>query len=60
VPRFQEELREYLRTEGGVYAGIRDSGDFPDDAQAAAREQIAEFRTNFAVHEEASVAGAGV
>jgi F-type H+-transporting ATPase subunit alpha len=60
VPRFQEELREYLRTEGGVYAGIRDSGDFPDDAQAAAREQIGEFRRNFAVHEEAGVAGAGV
>jgi F-type H+/Na+-transporting ATPase subunit alpha len=56
VPRFQEELREYLRTEGGVYAGIRDTGDFPDDAQAAAREQIAEFRKNFAVHEEAGVA----
>jgi F-type H+/Na+-transporting ATPase subunit alpha len=56
VPRFQEELREYLRTEGTVYAGIRDSRDFPDEAQAAAREQIEEFRKNFAVHEEAGVA----
>jgi F-type H+-transporting ATPase subunit alpha len=58
VPRFQEELREYLRTEGTVYAGIRDSGDLPDDAQAAARSQIEEFRKNFAVHEEAGLAGA--
>ncbi len=58
VPRFQEELREYLRTEGDVYAGIRDTGDLPDDAQAAARKQIAEFRKNFAVHEEAGVGAA--
>jgi F-type H+/Na+-transporting ATPase subunit alpha len=58
VPRFQEELREYLRTEGTVYAGIRESGDLPDEAQAAARAQIEEFRKNFAVHEEAGLAGA--
>jgi F-type H+-transporting ATPase subunit alpha len=57
VPRFQEELREYLRTEGTVYVGIRETGDLPDDAQAAAREQIEEFKQNFAVHEEASLAG---
>ncbi len=55
VPRFQEELREYLRTEGAVYAGIRETGDLPDEAQAAARAQIEEFRQNFAVHEEAGV-----
>jgi F-type H+-transporting ATPase subunit alpha len=54
VPRFQEELREYLRTEGAVYAGIRESSDLPDEAQAAARAQIEEFRQNFAVHEEAA------
>jgi F-type H+-transporting ATPase subunit alpha len=58
VPRFQEELREFLRTEGDVYAGIRESGDFPDDAQEAARKQIEEFKQNFAVHEETGVAGA--
>jgi F-type H+-transporting ATPase subunit alpha len=60
VPRFQEELREYLRTEGTVYAGIRESGDLPDEAQAAARAQIEEFRKNFAVHEEPGLAGATV
>ena len=58
VPRFQEELREYLRTEGTVYAGIRDSGDFPDEAQAAARKLIEDFKGTFAVHEEAGLAGA--
>jgi F-type H+/Na+-transporting ATPase subunit alpha len=58
VPRFQEELREYLRTEDTVYAGIRKTGDLPDEAQAAARAQVEEFRKNFAVHEEAGLAGA--
>jgi F-type H+-transporting ATPase subunit alpha len=58
VPRFQEELREFLRTEGDAYAGIRESGDFPEDAQEAARKQIEEFKQNFAVHEETGVAGA--
>jgi F-type H+-transporting ATPase subunit alpha len=58
VPRFQEELREYLRTEGGVYEGIRESGDLPEDAQASARKQIEEFKKNFSVREEASLAGA--
>jgi F-type H+-transporting ATPase subunit alpha len=58
VRRFQEELREFLRTEGDVYAGIRESGDFPDEAQATARKQIEEFKQNFAVHEETGVAGA--
>ncbi len=58
VPRFQEELREYLRTEGTVYSALRDAGDFPDDAQAKARELIEEFKRNFAVHEEAAAAGA--
>jgi F-type H+-transporting ATPase subunit alpha len=56
VPRFQEELREYLRTEGNVYEGIRESGDLPDDAQASARKQIEEFKKNFSVREEAGVA----
>jgi F-type H+/Na+-transporting ATPase subunit alpha len=58
VPRFQEELREFLRTEGDAYAGIRESGDFPEEAQEAARKQIEEFKQNFAVHEETGVAGA--
>ncbi len=58
VPRFQDELREYLRTESDVYAGIRDSGDFPDEAQAAARKQVEEFKGNFSVHEATRVAGA--
>jgi F-type H+/Na+-transporting ATPase subunit alpha len=58
VPRFQEELREFLRAEETVYAGIRDSGDFPDEAQDAARAQIEKFKGSFSVREETGVAGA--
>ncbi|MGH3020113.1 MAG: F0F1 ATP synthase subunit alpha [Gaiellaceae bacterium] len=58
VPRFQEELREFLRAEEMVYAGIRDARDFPDEAQEAARAQIDKFKGSFSVHEETGVAGA--
>ncbi len=58
VPRFQEELREFLRAEETVYAGIRDARDFPDEAQEAARAQIDKFKGSFSVHEETGVAGA--
>jgi F-type H+/Na+-transporting ATPase subunit alpha len=58
VPRFQEELREFLRAEETVYAGIREAGDFPDEAQEAARAQLDKFKGTFSVREEAVVAGA--
>jgi F-type H+-transporting ATPase subunit alpha len=58
VPRFQEELREFLRAEETVYAGIRDARDLPDEAQEAARAQIEKFKGSFSVHEEPGVAGA--
>jgi F-type H+-transporting ATPase subunit alpha len=58
VPRFQEELRELLRTESSVYASIRESGDFPEEVQEAAKAEIEKFKDTFAVHEEAGVAGA--
>ena len=55
VPRFQEELREFLRAEETVYAGIRDARDLPDEAQEAARAQIEKFKGSFSVHEEARI-----
>jgi F-type H+-transporting ATPase subunit alpha len=58
VPRFQAELREFLRAEETVYAGIRDAGDFPDEAQEAARAQIEKFKGSFSVREETGVVGA--
>ena len=58
VPRFQEELREYLRTEGSIYAGIRETGDLPDELRPRPAKQIEEFKKIFAVHEEAGVGAA--
>ncbi len=58
VPRFQEELREYLRTEGKAYEAIRESGDLPDELQESTRKQIEDFKKNFSVHEESTMAGA--
>src|SRR5881398_1407928 len=31
VPRFQDELREYLRAEESIYREIRETGELPDD-----------------------------
>jgi F-type H+/Na+-transporting ATPase subunit alpha len=58
VPRFQEELREFLRAEETVYAGIREKRDLPDEAQEAARAQIEKFKGSFSVREETGVLGA--
>jgi hypothetical protein len=41
-----------------VYAGIRESGDFPEEAQEVAKAEIEKFKESFAVHEEAGVTGA--
>ncbi len=40
IPRFQEALRESLRTEGTIYAGLRDQKDLTDDLDTALRAQI--------------------
>ncbi|HEU4450892.1 MAG TPA: F0F1 ATP synthase subunit alpha, partial [Gaiellaceae bacterium] len=58
VTRFQEELREYLRTEEGLYAAIRETKDFPDELQERARELIRGFKGDFSVREETGVVGA--
>ncbi|MEO2138933.1 MAG: F0F1 ATP synthase subunit alpha, partial [Thermoleophilia bacterium] len=34
IPRVNEEIRSALRDEGTILAGIRDTNDLPDDAQA--------------------------
>jgi F-type H+-transporting ATPase subunit alpha len=55
VPRFQEELREFLRAEETVYAGIRDARDLSDEVQEAARAQVEKFKGSFSVREEAGL-----
>jgi F-type H+-transporting ATPase subunit alpha len=55
VPRFQEELREYLRTEGSIYKEIRDTGDLPDELEERLKEEVAKFVNSFVVVEESPV-----
>jgi F-type H+-transporting ATPase subunit alpha len=52
VPRFQEEIREYMRAEGSIYKEIRESGDLSDDVTKRLDEQIEKFKGSFAVKEE--------
>jgi F-type H+-transporting ATPase subunit alpha len=58
VPRFQDELREFLRTEGSLYEAIRKEKDLSDELQERIGQQLDEFKGSFAVHEEAGLVGA--
>jgi F-type H+-transporting ATPase subunit alpha len=55
VPRFQEELREHLRTEGTIYKEIRESGDLSDELGKKLDEEIRKFLQSFNVQEEAAL-----
>jgi F-type H+-transporting ATPase subunit alpha len=52
VPRFQEELREYLRAEGTIYKEIRESGDLSDETTAKLDEALKKFLQTFNVQRE--------
>ncbi len=58
VARFQDELREYLRNEEGVYAAIRDEKDLSDELTERMHEAIRAFKEGFAVREETGLVGA--
>jgi F-type H+/Na+-transporting ATPase subunit alpha len=58
VARFQDELREYLRTEGSLYDAIREQKDLPDDLQEKLSAAIDKFKTSFAVKEDVGLVGA--
>jgi len=50
VPRFQEELREYIRAEQAeIYKTIRETGDLPDDVAERLNAEIEHFKTVFNV-----------
>jgi F-type H+-transporting ATPase subunit alpha len=55
VPRFQEELREFMRAEGSIYKEIRETGDLPDELAERLNGQIEKFKQGFAVKEEESL-----
>jgi F-type H+-transporting ATPase subunit alpha len=55
VQRFQDVLREHLRTEGSIYEGIREEKVLSDDAQEKLRREIEKFAETFAVKDESLV-----
>ena len=55
VPRFQEELREHLRTDGEIYKTIRESGDLGGDLEEKLKAAVEKFQGSFAVQETSAV-----
>jgi F-type H+-transporting ATPase subunit alpha len=58
VPRFQQELREYLGSEGSLYEEIREGKDLPDELQEKAKAEIEKFKETFSVKEDTGLVGA--
>ena len=52
VQRFQDELREFLRSEGEVYKQIRESGDLSDELVEKLNAALEKFKNNFNIQEE--------
>jgi F-type H+/Na+-transporting ATPase subunit alpha len=52
VPRFQEELREQLRSEGSILKEIRETGDLPDETAEKLEAELKKFKQGFSVEEE--------
>jgi F-type H+-transporting ATPase subunit alpha len=55
VPRFQDELREHMRTEGSVLKEVRESGDLSDETAEKLEAELNKFSQGFNVQEEASL-----
>jgi F-type H+/Na+-transporting ATPase subunit alpha len=55
VQRFQDELREHMRTEGSLYGQIRDTGDLPDELAEKLSAEIEKFKKGFNVQEESAL-----
>ena len=58
IPRFQDELREYLRTEGSIYKEIAETGDLPDELAEKLSAEIEKFKQGFNTSDEPALAGA--
>jgi F-type H+/Na+-transporting ATPase subunit alpha len=57
VPRFHDELREHLRTEGSVLEGIRASGDLSDEVAEKLKGELEKFVHAFDIGEEKGLTG---
>ncbi len=58
VSRLQDELREYMRTEGSILKEIRETKDLPEELEKRLDQALEKFKETFAVQEEAPVAAA--
>jgi F-type H+/Na+-transporting ATPase subunit alpha len=52
VPRFQDELREYLRTEESILADIRETKDLSDETAKKLEAELDKFKQGFNVERE--------
>ena len=52
MSRFQDELREQLRTEGSIYKQIAETGDLPDELAEKLNGEIERFKNSFNVEDE--------
>jgi F-type H+/Na+-transporting ATPase subunit alpha len=57
VPRFQDELREQLRTEASILKDIRESGDLSDETAEKLDAELEKFKRGFNVEKEEALAG---
>src|SRR6188768_4061456 len=57
VPRFHDELREHLRTEGSTYETIRSTGDLSDETAEKLAKELEHFQGVFNVEEEKGLVG---
>ena len=57
VARFQEELRETLRSDGGIYEAIRETNDLGEETVAKLAEALKKFVEGFNITEEKGLAG---
>jgi F-type H+/Na+-transporting ATPase subunit alpha len=55
VPRFQEELREYMRSEGSILKEIKDKKELSDELEKRLDEELGKFKHSFNVGEEESL-----
>ncbi|HEU5489561.1 MAG TPA: F0F1 ATP synthase subunit alpha [Gaiellaceae bacterium] len=57
VPRYHDELREHLRTEGTVLKEIRESGDIAEETEEKLKAELEHFKSVFSIEEEKGLAG---
>jgi F-type H+/Na+-transporting ATPase subunit alpha len=59
VPRFQDELREHMRSEQSILEEIREGKDLPDELAEKLSAEIEKVKRGFNVEEADSLVGAG-